>query len=171
MNEIRFSQQNKSPEIQTGPKDSLSQKENVPTKKRGFWVMLKKIFFTLFFILVILLIIFFARDITGKLLTKEPNNYSAVFLSNNQVYFGIMIKNSKDELVLKNVFYVQANESNDGAGTPIQSINQPRFNLVKLGNEIHGPTDSMHINKSHIMFYEDLREDSVVVQAIRNYKE
>ena len=163
MNEIRFSQEHKVP--------AENQDKNVLVTNKKTFSKIKRMFLSLFFVIAILLIIFFARDITKNILSKDANSYSAVFLSNNQVYFGIMIKNSKDELVLKNVFYVQANEGADTGGVAIeQNLNQPRFNLVKLGNEIHGPTDMMHINKSHIMFYEDLREDSVVVQAIRNYK-
>lgn len=43
-------------------------------------------------------------------------------------------------------------------------------NLVKLGEELHGPNDRMKINKSQILFTESLRDDSKVVKAIGNYK-
>ncbi|MBU2575853.1 hypothetical protein KKF64_02080, partial [Patescibacteria group bacterium] len=47
---------------------------------------------------------------------------------------------------------------------------QGELSLVKLGNELHGPTDSMFINRDHVLFVEDLKDDSNVVQAIDNYK-
>ena len=47
----------------------------------------------------------------------------------------------------------------------------PNINLVKLGGEIHGPTDEMRINRDHILFVEDLKADSQVVTAIKSFKE
>jgi len=42
--------------------------------------------------------------------------------------------------------------------------------LIKLGNEIHGPADSMIITKDHILFIEQLKDDSKVVRAIKEYQ-
>ena len=42
--------------------------------------------------------------------------------------------------------------------------------VVVLGNELHGPQDEMRINYQHVLFIEDLKPDSKVVQAIENYK-
>lgn len=44
------------------------------------------------------------------------------------------------------------------------------FSLVKLGNELHGPEDKMSINLSQVLFVEDLKVDSKVVEAIRAYE-
>lgn len=41
--------------------------------------------------------------------------------------------------------------------------------LNKLGNEIHSPTDMMKINPDHILFIEDLSQDSKVLSAIKNH--
>jgi hypothetical protein len=46
----------------------------------------------------------------------------------------------------------------------------PEINLVKLGGELHGPTDEMRINRDQILLVEDLRTDSNLVKAIDNYK-
>ncbi len=51
-----------------------------------------------------------------------------------------------------------------------QANPQGELSLVKLGNELHGPTDAMVVNRSHVLFVEDLKEESNVVQAIANYK-
>jgi hypothetical protein len=53
-----------------------------------------------------------------------------------------------------------------GTETPTANIN-----LVKLGAELHGPTDEMRINRDHILFIEDLKDDSQVVQGIKRFKE
>jgi len=91
--------------------------------------------------------------------------YSAVFLDNNQVYFGKLSVGAGAFVTLRDIFYLQVNPSAQ------QPINTSRdISLVKLGNELHGPTDEMSINRSHILITEPLRQDSQVVQAIERYK-
>ena len=96
--------------------------------------------------------------------TVNKDAYSAVFLQNGQVYFGKITKNTKDEMILKNVYYLQV----DGSGADAAAAAQARFNLVQLGNELHGPTDELFINKSQITFFEYLRPDSKVVETINS---
>lgn len=91
--------------------------------------------------------------------------YSAVFLSNGQVYFGKITSKNSSELVLSSVFYLQSDSA------PNIGMAASNLKLAKLGNEIHGPTDELRINASQVLFYENLREDSRVVQLIKNYKE
>jgi len=43
--------------------------------------------------------------------------------------------------------------------------------LRKLGNEIHGPVDQMIINSDQILFWENLKDDGQVAQAIERYQE
>ena len=59
----------------------------------------------------------------------DSDAYQAVFLTNDQIYFGRLKNISSDYLILSDVYYVKVNES--GAGQ-----------LVKLGaGEPHGPRD------------------------------
>jgi len=51
-----------------------------------------------------------------------------------------------------------------------EAIQGSGFTLVKLGQELHGPEDIMHVNRSQILFYEYLRDDSQLVKTIENYK-
>lgn len=90
----------------------------------------------------------------------DPNTYQAIFLSNDQIYFGrLKNKNPESEyLTLTDVYYVKIDEN---------SIGQ----LVKLGQiEPHRPTNEMIINRDHVLFLENLSPDSPVVQTIRGYK-
>jgi hypothetical protein len=41
---------------------------------------------------------------------------------------------------------------------------------VKLGNEMHGPQDQMFIRNEHVLFVENLKDDSKVVQAIQQHQ-
>ncbi len=100
------------------------------------------------------------------------SEWQAVFLTNGQVYFGTVEKSTKEELVVNNIYYLQVTQplqrSADEAADPNQ---QNELALVKLGNELHGPTDLMRINKDHILFIENLKEDSKVVEAIEQSRE
>ena len=93
------------------------------------------------------------------------DNYQAVFLDNDQVYFGQLDNANQTYATLTDIFYLQI-------GQPLQpSDPATNVNLIKLGGELHGPIDQMTINREHILFIEDLRADSQVVQAIKSYKE
>ena len=98
--------------------------------------------------------------------------WQAVFLSNGQVYFGQVTKQNRVEVVLKEIYYLQVTRPLQQTAEGEQQANpQGELSLVKLGNELHGPTDYMYINSDHVLFIEDLKDDSNVVQAIVNYKE
>ena len=42
--------------------------------------------------------------------------------------------------------------------------------LTKLGGEIHGPEDKMIVNRQQVLFIENLKPDSKVVQLIKDHK-
>ena len=88
----------------------------------------------------------------------DSSVYQAVFLTNDQIYFGRLKNVSSDYLILSDVYYAKVDES--GAGQ-----------LVKLGaGEPHGPKDKMIMNKDQILFWENLTSDSPVVKAIQQGK-
>jgi hypothetical protein len=100
--------------------------------------------------------------------------YVAVFLSNEQVYFGKMTEYTDTDLVLNDVYYLQLS----GVPTPVAGVDKKTadpisgntFSLIKLGNELHGPTDELFINRAHVLFYEKLRADGRVMQSITEDK-
>ena len=88
----------------------------------------------------------------------DATTYQAVFLTNDQIYFGRLKNVSSDYLVLYDVYYAKVNK--DGAGQ-----------LVKLGEgEPHGPRGEMIINQDRVLFWENLKSDSPVVKAIQQRK-
>jgi len=103
--------------------------------------------------------------------TSGASGYQAVFLTNGQVYFGKISNPDGDYVTLDNIFYLQVGPQ-QGSGTTgaSASSSQQSISLVKLGNELHGPVDEMHISRSQILFYEDLKSDGQVVKAIEAYK-
>ncbi|MBI2591771.1 MAG: hypothetical protein HYW34_03795 [Candidatus Brennerbacteria bacterium] len=95
----------------------------------------------------------------------SASQWQAVFLTNNQVYFGHLKNYNRGYSVLKDIYYLRVTDPLQ-QGSPPQ---QPSINLVKLGGELHGPSDVMYIPKDKIMFWENLKDDSQVVQAISNF--
>jgi hypothetical protein len=95
--------------------------------------------------------------------------YQAVFLNNGQVYFGKLSGADEAYASLKDVYYLQVAPAQSG-GAQSGQLPSSSINLVKLGSELHGPTDAMRINRMNILFIEDLKPDSKVVQAIGDMK-
>lgn len=86
----------------------------------------------------------------------NPDAYQAVFLTNDQIYFGRLKNVNSDYLILFDVYYIKVSEN--GAGQ-----------MVKLGAiEPHGPKDEMIINKEQVLFWENMRFDSQVVKTIQS---
>lgn len=93
--------------------------------------------------------------------TPPANKFQAVFLSNNQVYFGRLQDLDTNYVTLSDVYYLRTasdleNQKDSGTG----------LNLIKLGGELHGPEDTIYIPKSSILFWENLKDSSRVVQSI-----
>lgn len=94
--------------------------------------------------------------------------YYAVFLDNDQVYFGKIAQKNSTYLHLTDVYYIQPISplQNQQGANPNQA---PNFQLIKLGNELHGPSDLMEINRDHVLFMERLSDTSKVVDGIIKY--
>lgn len=102
------------------------------------------------------------RKVPEKTKTQTfAEGYHAVFLKDNQIYFGKLQRITTQRFIsLKDVYY-------------LRNINEEvlSVDLVKLGSEIHAPEDEMHINVEHILFWEKLQDDGPIVTAILNFKE
>ncbi len=101
-------------------------------------------------------------------LINYKSDYQAVFLNNGQVYFGKIVKENDDTIILKDVYYLKIKQDLQDSENKSDDSN---LSLVKLGKEIHGPSNTMYIIRSNVLFTEELKNDSQVVQAINSYKE
>lgn len=99
----------------------------------------------------------------------KRDRYQAVFLTNGQVYFGKISSMSGESVVLKDIYYlqqaadVQKQEDKENAA-------QNQLTLAKLGKELHGPEDVMYIERSQVLFWENLTNESQVVKTIDQEK-
>lgn len=105
--------------------------------------------------------------------TSSPSvsqgRYQALFLTNGQVYFGKIVGMNADTVTMKDIYYLQQGvqaQEKDKATT-----NSSQLQLTKLGKELHGPEDAMYVERSQVLFWENLRDDSEVVKNIKLEKE
>ena len=126
-------------------------------RRRG---MFARLFAALVIAIVIIYAVMWAWSAIGATFA-----WKAVFLTNDQVYFGHFYKMPfSDTITLSDVYYLQLTQPSQQLSGETQS----QLKLVKLGNEIHGPTSEMVIPVSQIRFWETLRSDSAIVKTIQN---
>lgn len=130
----------------------------------------------------VLLVVVVLVIVGGRLLKSGPEaaidggKYQAVFFTNGQVYFGKLSDAGNGYFSLKDIFYLQAKNAGsvtkDGSQNPQQTADGTAADveLIKLGNEIHGPQDEMIISKEQVLFFENLKPDGKVADSIAKYK-
>lgn len=96
--------------------------------------------------------------------------YYSVTLTNNNLFFA-KIKGEDDQyLYLTDIHYLQRTPPQPAEGKNEQP-GQPGIRLVRQVNDPMGPKDEMVLNREHLLYYQELREDSNVVQGIRKQAE
>lgn len=107
------------------------------------------------FIIILIAVLALAISKSGSLGTEpssatgmayvDEENFQAVFLSNDQVYFGKLSSAGGDTLKLTKVHYLSDDEQT----------------LMRLGTEVHRPQDAMYIPKESIVFWENLQSSAM----------
>ena len=125
-------------------------------------------------VFIVVLGLRYLPGVVNPIAKVSSSQWQGVFLTNGQVYFGKVKSVSGKTLLLEEIYYLQVVEkplqrTQEGGETAGQT--QQELTLIKLGNEIHGPTDAMTINRDHVLLTVKLKDDSRVVQAIKQYLE
>lgn len=142
------------------------EKKQFPLKKIslftgiGLLIAVALIFFVLFFM---------QRSVGNGAI--DSNKYQAVFLTNGNQYFGKLKEVNGETMSLTHVFYLERKASDDPEGTEESTAPADDIQLIKRGNEIHGPDDEMIIDKRQILFFENLKADGKVSKAIAGYQQ
>lgn len=130
----------------------------------------------------ILLVVILAIAVIGGIAWAVSNNkntgtaidtskYQAVFFTNGQVYFGKLSTLNDSYMKLTDIYYLQTKTVDGSESNPQQtSTNQSDVQLIKLGEEIHGPEDAMVVSRDQVLFYENIKADGKVGQSIAAYK-
>lgn len=94
---------------------------------------------------------------------KIKNKRTAVFTTNGQVYFGFLSDMDKNYVRLYDIYYLKTSE--------LQSNPDKKILLVKMGNELHKPENTMYINRDQILFWQTIQEDSKINDAISKFNQ
>ena len=130
---------------------------------RIFLIIISSVLAVLVALTALIWLLSFYGLIAGDFPEVDDSKLQAVFLTNNQVYFGELEDANRGYAKLTNVYYLRLAENlQQGSNGESQSLN-----LVKLGGELHGPEDAMFIPKDKIQFWENLSPSSRVVKAIQ----
>lgn len=116
----------------------------------------------------------FGGDGTGK------SDYVAVYLAGGKVYFGKFRNVRSDTPSLTDVFFLSVSQQrpstaaespDDAEGATVEPPQDLDYELVKLTDQLQKPSDQLILSRDQILFWEPLREDSRVVEAIKKYHE
>lgn len=98
----------------------------------------------------------------------DKSKMQAVFLNGGQVYFGRINDLNGTYMRVSDIYYLRVNQQVQPNQQGNQNSND--ISLVKLGCELHGPQDSMLINRDMVIFWENLKDDGQVAKAVQDYK-
>lgn len=149
---------------QNFPPASQSAPEQKPRKRMKMWLI------GLVLLVIVTVAAFCVWHVSKKtdLVGIDSNKYQAVFLTNGQVYFGKLSDSSKFQIKIANIYYLQVQQNVQPAD---KDAKDSQVSLAKLGQELHGPEDTMYIAKDQMLFWENLTDNSKVVQAIKSAKQ
>lgn len=116
---------------------------------------------------IVLAVLMLYRATAGSLI--DSSKYQAVFFTNGQVYFGKLQTLSGNYFKLTDIFYLQTKEVDSTNPQQTSTDTSPDVQLIKLGDEIHGPNDEMIINNDQVLFFENLKSDGKVSQSIASF--
>jgi len=99
----------------------------------------------------------------------DSSQYQAVFLTGGQTYYGKLTVLNNQALELTDIYYLQSQSSSSAQQSSSSSSSDVQ--LIKLGNEIYGPEDMMVINRSQVLYYQNLNPSGKVTKAILSYQQ
>ncbi len=121
---------------------------------------------------LILAVVFAVRFVSGAAPESkfvDSSKMQAVFLNSGQVYFGRIGSLNEQYLTVSDIYYLRVSQQVQPGQTQANNA-QNDISLVKLGCELHGPTDEMVINRDQVTFWENLKGDGQVAKAVADYK-
>ncbi|MEO5499333.1 MAG: hypothetical protein ABIR46_02450 [Candidatus Saccharimonadales bacterium] len=96
----------------------------------------------------------------------RSDRYQAVFLSTGQIYFGHLKNTHGNYLTLEQSYYTKSSELPTDATPEQKQATSNNVSLVKVGDEVYGPENTMKIRAEQVLFWQDLKTDSKVAKAI-----
>lgn len=94
----------------------------------------------------------------------NTNGYQVVYMATGQAYFGQLQNTGGEYLRLKTPYSAQDVSASDSENGDTQSSTT----LIKVSQQQYGPEDMMSLKSDQVLFWQNLRDDSKVVQAIKS---
>ncbi len=141
-----------------------------PQKKKFIRKTNKMIYAAIAVLIILLIGLLVWRNCLGGNGVKK-DQYQAVFMVDGQAYIGKLQNNPKSAyLRLTDVYtiQVQSGEVTDVAKDEKSAAQQP--SLVKLTDQLAGAEDEIYLSRNQVSFWENLRDDGKVVEAIKSTK-
>jgi hypothetical protein len=163
----------KQPSGNTAPTTGHHTTPKSKSKKNSLHRFMKISAITLLFsgtilVVALLLIIVFGNKGSSEGEFVDTSKHQAVFMNGGQVYFGKITELNKSYMTLQDIYYLQVNQHVQPEQGEEQQQND--VTLVKLGCELHGPQDLMVIKQDQVIFWENLKEDGKVAQAVKQFQ-
>lgn len=99
-------------------------------------------------------------------LFKYKASYQVVFLTSGQAYFGNITEITDEYIIMKNPFSIKVQQKQ---ATEDVQVSQSETKLVSIEDEFYQPEDYMLIEKNAILFIEELKDSSQIIEIIENY--
>jgi hypothetical protein len=155
-----------------GAVGGVAQSVSMPAAKANGKVEKKNI--ALFVLVTLVGLFLFAVLILTSLGSKKVNSsadvksdrYQAVFINGGIGYFGKVTEMNSERIVMKDVYYLRAENAPGADGKTTQQT----VTLAKLEKELIGPESVMFIERKQVLFWENLRNDGQVADAINRDK-
>lgn len=140
-----------------------------PRHSKGRFIRTNGVFY-----IAALIVIVVAAFIVWRIASANgpaPDRYQAVFLDNGQVFFG-KLKNTRGAyLKLENAYYSKSQELPENATAEQKVATANNVSLIKVGDEVYGPENSLNIRAEQVLFWQNLTTDSKVAKAIDTAKD
>ncbi|MBP6038098.1 MAG: hypothetical protein KA604_02055 [Candidatus Saccharimonas sp.] len=95
----------------------------------------------------------------------DAGKYQVVYLTNGQAYFG-KLQNTTGEYLYMSTPYTAQSVAPD-AGSDKTKPSETTTTLLRVKDQVYGPEDTIAIRASQVSFWQNLRDDSKVSQAIK----
>jgi hypothetical protein len=93
--------------------------------------------------------------------SKTTSTWSALFLNDNEIFFGHVKSSNSNQIELSNVFYLQRTQPPQGTQAPASiSINS------LVSSQIQCPQDEITLDRVNVLYQQDLQNGSFVVQKL-----
>lgn len=127
---------------------------------------------TMLIVVVVLVLLALATVSLLKPKTEriDTGKYQVVYMASGQAYFGKLRNTEGAYLVLDTPYTAQDVKppTAEGEDAEVETPAQSSTTLLKVSSQQYGPTETISLKSDQVLFWQNLRDDSKVSQAIKS---